>query len=84
MDWTQSVPLRRRGKARKTNRAHQGEDEHHTMGRPGTGWFPPADVGPRVTTAESDKSTDTQSDTYVYWQAGEMDTQVDGCVGRDR
>ena len=29
MDWTQSVPLRRRGKARKTNRAHQGEDEHH-------------------------------------------------------
>lgn len=65
MDWTQSVPLRRRGKARKTNRAHQGEDEHHTTGRPGTGWFPPADMGPCVTTAESDKSTDTQSDIRV-------------------
>ena len=63
MNRTQTVPLKKREEARKTNRAHHGEDER--SGRPGMGQLPPVDTGPLVTTLKSqtDQPVDTPSDT---------------------
>lgn len=56
-------------------------------GKPGTGQWPSADHNhlrqPRRV-RDSPSSGHTQSDRCACWQAGDMDTQADGCVGRSR
>lgn len=82
MNRTQSVPLKRREKARKTNRARHGEDEHCRET-----WDRPVPSSGHRTTCDDCRESETgqPADTVrcMRWEAGEKDTQVDRCIGRD-
>lgn len=69
MDRTQSVPLRTRGKAKKTNRSHQGEDKCHRET-----WDRPVSSSRHRTVWDDSRESDRQVST----------TQTDTCADKKK